>query len=167
MFDFLRRGAKPEPPATADAVGVQSPVAGRLVPLADVPDPVFSGGLVGPGFAVDPADGTVRAPIDGTVVTLPDSLHAVGIRHEGGVEVLVHVGVDTVGLKGRGFRALCTQGQQVRAGDPILEVDLVAVGAAVPSLLTPVIVTSDAGGTVSDADLAAPAGAPVVLVRSS
>lgn len=196
MFDFLRRGSSRTPgtsasaasapgpaacrhaafgsstaesaaPTTAAPIAVVAPATGRLLPLEEVPDPVFSRGLVGPGFAVEPTSGTITAPIDGTVVTLPDSLHAVGIRHCTGVEVLVHVGVDTVTLKGEGFRALCSEGQEVRSGDPLLEVDLEVVTAKVPSIITPVIVTDAAGSVLSAPDLHAAPGAAVLTLAPS
>lgn len=173
MFGFRRRGAAgtdsgqqaAAPAGGAAQVAVLSPVAGTLVPLADVPDPVFSGGLVGPGFAVDPASGEFHAPISGTVTMLPETLHAVGIRHDSGAEVLVHVGVDSVTLKGAGFTALCEQGQRIEAGDPILRVDLEQVRAQIPSVLTPVIITSADGFTLLGPDLGAPAGSAVMTLR--
>lgn len=167
MFDFLRRSPAEDPAPATVGEPVTSPVEGSLVPLSEVPDPVFSGGLVGPGFAVAPEKGTFRAPIAGTVVTLPETLHAVGIRSAGGVEVLVHVGVDSVTLKGEGFTARCREGQSVSVGDPILEVDLGLVGSRIPSLLTPVVVTSLEGFDVSEPDLRAAPGSPVVTVRPS
>lgn len=148
----------------AGAEAVTAPARGRLVPLSEVPDPVFSGGVLGPGFAVDLADGAVRAPLGGTVVTIPETLHAVGLRSAGGVELLVHIGVDTVTLKGEGFTARCAVGDVVEPGDVLLEADLGLLRDRVPSLLTPVIVTNSSELAVSEPDLSAGFGQPVLTV---
>jgi glucose-specific phosphotransferase system IIA component len=127
---------------------------------------VFSGGLLGPGFAVDPADGTITAPVAGTVVTVPETRHAVGLRTASGVELLIHVGVDTVTLKGEGFTARCNEGDAVEAGQVLLEVDLAAIREKVPSLITPVIITDAGERTVSAADLSAEFGHPVLTITA-
>lgn len=150
----------------ASAEAITAPMHGQLVPLAEVPDPVFSGGVLGPGFAVDPTDGTVRAPLGATVVTVPETLHAVGLRSAGGIELLVHVGVDTVALKGEGFTAHCAVGDVVEAGDLLLEVDLDLLRERVPSLLTPVIVTNSSELSVSEPHLSAGTGQPVLTVTA-
>lgn len=149
---------------TSAAEQVTAPIRGTLLPMDQVPDPVFSGGLLGPGFAVDPADGIVVAPVAGTVVTVPDSRHAVGLRTAGGAELLIHVGVDTVTLKGEGFTAHCAEGDAVDAGAVLLEVDLDAIRGSVPSLISPVIVTNAADLSVSEADLSAAFGQPVLTI---
>lgn len=117
------------------------PLSGRVLPLSEVPDPVFSGGMMGIGFAIDPADGVVKSPVTGEVVTLFPTNHAVGLRADNGLEVLVHFGIDTVNLGGAGFRALVSQGQRVQAGQPLIEVNLEEVRGKVPSVITPVIFT--------------------------
>lgn len=127
-----------------EAFEVTAPVEGTVVALADVPDPVFSAGTLGDGAAVVPSSGEVHAPIDGTVVSvLP---HAFGLRSPEGVEVLVHIGIDTVRLGGEHFTTAVRQGDQVRLGDPLGEVDLAAVEAAGYDTTTMVIVL-DAAGT--------------------
>lgn len=120
------------------------PATGEVVQLADVPDPVFSSGAMGAGFAVDPADGVIYAPVTGTVVTIFDTLHAIGIKADTGEEVLVHVGIDTVNMGGKGFKAKVTTGVHVAAGDPLLEVDLEEIKKAGYSAITPVLVTNSA-----------------------
>ncbi|ADV66202.1 glucose-specific PTS transporter subunit IIBC [Deinococcus maricopensis] len=142
----------PTPSATATAqVTLPSdftlPLAGRVVPLADVPDPVFSGKMMGDGFAIDPSSGEVVAPVSGEVVTLFPTGHAVGLRADNGLEVLVHVGIDTVRLGGEGFTALVRQGDRVHAGQPLLRADLNVLRGRVPSLITPVIFTNLPEGT--------------------
>lgn len=145
-------------------IPVRSPVAGRVIALADVPDPAFAGGFLGPGFAVEPADGTFNAPADGEVALVAATGHAYAIRTTEGAEVLVHIGVDTVGLGGEGFSPIRAVGDRVRAGDPIMQVDLTAVAAKAPSTVTPVIVTNADMFPVVDLNLAAPAGNPVAYL---
>ncbi|MFD7027381.1 beta-glucoside-specific PTS transporter subunit IIABC [Streptomyces sp. NPDC059917] len=124
------------------AFEVAAPVRGRVVPLADVADPAFAAGALGDGAAVVPSSGTVHCPIDGTVLSvLP---HAYGIRSPEGVEVLVHIGIDTVRLDGRHFTTTVRRGDRVRLGDPLCEVDLAAVEAAGYDTTTMVIVLDPA-----------------------
>lgn len=100
-----------------------APVSGTCVALAEVEDPAFAEGMVGPGVAVRPCSDTVVAPCDGTVALLPETMHAFVIEGEHGAQVLVHVGVDTVELKGEGFRVLASRGERVRAGQPVVAFD--------------------------------------------
>lgn len=118
--------------ADRPTIDLVSPVAGRAVALETLADPVFSSGAMGRGLAVVPAEGTARAlaPVGGTVVTALDSGHAFGIRSEDGVEVLVHVGIDTVKLDGGPFSARVAQGERVVAGQPLVDLDLGAIEAA-------------------------------------
>lgn len=126
-------------------VAVASPMTGTVVPLAQTPDPIFSGGLIGPGVAIEPTSGRVVAPVDGTVVAAPATGHAVGVRTDDGVELLIHVGIDTVRLEGRHFTTRVAQGQRVSAGDLLVEFDAEAIAAAGYSLVTPVVVTNLGG----------------------
>ncbi|ATG52955.1 PTS glucose transporter subunit IIA [Brachybacterium vulturis] len=160
MFGLNRKKKAPS------AEQITAPVRGTLLPMEKVPDPAFSGGLLGPGFAVDPADGTIVAPVAGTIVTVPDTRHAVGLRTPGGAELLIHVGVDTVTLKGEGFTARCAEGDSVEAGAVLLEVDLEAIRDRVPSLVTPVIVTNAGDLVVSEADLSAVFGQTVLRISA-
>lgn len=125
------------------------PLVGRVIPLSEVPDPVFSGKMMGDGFAIDPtvtADAVVRAPFSGEVATLFPTGHAIGLRADNGLEILVHVGIDTVRLNGQGFTRLVAQGDRVTAGQPLLRVDLAGIRDRVPSLVTPVVFTNLEGG---------------------
>lgn len=121
-----------------------APVAGTATPLEKVADPVFSSGALGNGVGIVPSDGHVRAPVAGTVVTAMDSGHAYGIRTDDGVEVLVHVGLDTVNLKGEGFSPRVGAGQRVDRGDPLVDVDLAAVRQAGYDPTTVLVVTNTA-----------------------
>lgn len=105
---------------------------------------------MGPGFAVAPVSGDFTSPIDGLVMLVAPTLHAVSLRADNGAEVLVHVGVDTVELKGEGFTAHVNEGDRVRTGDPLLSVDLDSIRPRVPSLISPVVVTNAAGFTISE-----------------
>ena len=130
----------PAEPTTA----LTAPVAGTATPLEKVADPVFSSGALGNGVGIVPSDGHVRAPVAGTVVTAMDSGHAYGIRTDDGVEVLVHVGLDTVNLKGEGFSPRVGAGQRVDRGDPLVDVDLAAVRQAGYDPTTVLVVTNTA-----------------------
>lgn len=100
-----------------------APVTGRVVSLKEVPDPAFSEGMLGEGLGFEAAESVVLAPVTGTVVADVKTQHALLIKNEVGVEVLVHVGVDTVSLKGNGFKALVEKGDHVKVGQPVIEFD--------------------------------------------
>ncbi|GGI78408.1 beta-glucoside-specific PTS transporter subunit IIABC [Pseudarthrobacter scleromae] len=147
-------------PGTVDIV---APVAGSAVALADVQDKVFASGAMGKGLGIIPADGHIYSPITGTIKAAMKTGHAFGIKSEDGVEVLVHIGIDTVQLQGRGFEAAVTRGQQVRAGDLLAVVDLDVVTEAGYDTTTLVMVTNTAqlgsvepvaGGTLAHGDTA-------------
>ena len=101
-----------------------APVTGRFVPLEEVKDEMFSSKVLGDGFAIDPVSGMVKAPVDGTVTVAYPTGHAFGIRTEGGMEILIHIGIDTVELDGEGFKTYVEQGQRIRKGELLAEVDL-------------------------------------------
>ncbi|SFF72809.1 Phosphocarrier protein HPr /phosphoenolpyruvate--protein phosphotransferase /PTS system IIA component, Glc family [Novosphingobium sp. CF614] len=121
---------------------LSAPLKGWASGLETVPDAVFSGRLLGDGVAIDPVSGVLHAPCDGEVLTVHAAGHAVTLCGEGGVELLMHIGVDTVALGGRGFESLVAPGDRVGRGQPLVRFDLDAVAGAAPSLLTPVIVTN-------------------------
>ncbi len=117
-----------------------APIEGRLVALNHVPDNVFAEKIMGDGFAIDPDDGEVISPVNGTVTSfMSDTRHAVGITAEDGLEILIHIGIDTVTLDGAGFVGLVCQDDPVRAGQPLLKVDLELIRSKVPSLISPVV----------------------------
>jgi N-acetylglucosamine PTS system EIICBA or EIICB component len=119
-----------------------SPIQGELKSITEVPDQVFSGKLMGDGFAILPTDGTVVSPVNGEVVNIFPTKHALGLVAEDGTEVLIHFGIDTVKLKGEGFESFVAQGDKVTQGQPLIKVDLAYVGANAPSLMTPVVFTN-------------------------
>lgn len=143
---------------------VYAPARGRLIVLDDVPDPVFASRSMGEGFALLPEDGTFRSPVSGELVLLADTLHAFAIRTPAGAEVLIHIGVDTVTLKGQGFVAERRLGDQVSAGDVVITCDLSSIGNRVPSMATPVIVMNGDQFTISPPGLNAPSGQPVATI---
>ncbi|SFR87678.1 phosphoenolpyruvate--protein phosphotransferase [Sphingomonas jatrophae] len=124
-------------------VTLHAPLAGLLVPLGAVPDPVFGEGMMGDGFAIDPIEGVLRAPAPGRILSIPASGHAVTMKLENGVDLLIHIGLETVALNGVGFEAVARAGDTVRTGDPLIRFDLDAVGLAARDLITPLVATSD------------------------
>lgn len=123
-------------------IEIYSPVNGTIVDLNEVPDPVFAQRMVGDGIAVNPDDGIIVSPVDGEVVQLFPTLHAVGLKTPEGLEVLIHIGIDTVELKGEGFTAFIKQGDKVSVGTPLIQVDLDKLKASGKSVVTPVILTN-------------------------
>lgn len=134
MFGFGKRKLK-----------LAAPVAGRIIDITEVADDVFSSKMMGDGFAVEPsaeAD-TIVAPCDGEVTLVAKTLHAVALRADG-VELLIHVGLDTVELAGEGFHALVKAGDQVRCGTPLLQFDRAALEAQGKRLTTMLVLTNEA-----------------------
>ena len=115
---------------------------GHIHPLSEVPDEVFSQGILGIGFAVDPTAGTVYSPADGRVQSVTDTRHAVTLLTDDGLELLVHVGIDTVSLKGEGFLLMVSEGDRIRAGEVLLRVDLDLLRERGFSCMIPVVITN-------------------------
>src|SRR5579863_9641467 len=125
-----------------------APLAGWSTPLDEIPDPVFAGRMLGDGLAVDPTGCVLHAPCDGEIIALPESRHAVTLRSASGAEILMHIGIDTVGLAGEGFQAHVQAGQRVAIGERLITFDLDLVARRAKSLLTPVLVMEGCGFTV-------------------
>ena len=123
-----------------NANGIFAPIAGQAVPVTEVPDPTFAEGMLGNGIAIIPTDGKVCSPVDGTVETMFDTGHAVCLKSTTGVEILIHVGLETVGLNGAPFTLHCKDGDTVKKGQLLFEADLAAIQAAGLPIITPVLV---------------------------
>jgi PTS system IIA component, Glc family (TC 4.A.1) len=131
MLDFLKRNFK-----------LVAPVSGKVIDLAEVPDEIFADKMVGDGIAIDSVDDTVVAPADGEVNLIFKTNHAFAMMLDNEVEILVHIGLDTITLGGEGFKRLVEEGQKVKAGEPILKVDRNFIKSRSCSLVTPVIITN-------------------------
>jgi phosphoenolpyruvate-protein phosphotransferase len=125
-------------------IALSSPLAGWVRPLSEVCDEVFASGLAGDGVAIDPVGDTLHAPCDGEIVPVGRARHALTLRHASGVELLMHVGIDTVALQGAGFETLVEAGQQVRRGDPLLRFDLDRIARDARSAVTPILIAGGA-----------------------
>ena len=135
-----------EAPA-AQAITVKAPLSGKILPIEEVPDEVFSQGILGEGVGIDPTSNTVVAPADAVVSTvMEESRHAVGLRLDNGAELLIHVGMDTVEMKGDGFVYHIREGQRVHTGDPLITFDPEKIKAAGHPIITAFVV-SDPGDT--------------------
>lgn len=119
MFGLFKKKEK----EVEEIFKIVSPVDGELIPLTEVPDQVFSEKMMGDGFAVVPNSDTIVAPVSGTAESVFPTGHAVGIRTKEGIECLVHIGLDTVNLKGEGFQQMIKQGDKVKVGQPMVKID--------------------------------------------
>ncbi|MGH8331827.1 MAG: PTS sugar transporter subunit IIA, partial [Pseudomonas sp.] len=128
--------------ATPQQLQLHAPLSGVLMPLDLVPDPVFSSRMIGDGLCIDPTSTTLCAPLAGVVSNVQASGHAVSITDENGVQVLMHIGLDTVNLAGKGFTRLVEEGQQVDVGQALIEFDADFVALNARSLLTLMLVVS-------------------------
>jgi PTS system glucose-specific IIA component len=133
MFGFLKR-KKQE---------ILSPVDGQVVDIDMVPDEVFSQKMVGDGVALKPVDGTFCAPIDGVVSKIFSTNHAFSVKNEKDLEVMVHIGLETVALAGKGFERLSNEGDRVSAGDPVIKADLAYIAEHAKDTITPVIISEE------------------------
>lgn len=138
VIDVSKENATREDLSTID---IFAPMEGDLVSLKEVPDTTFSSGAMGDGFAIIPKNGVVKAPFDGTIAVIAQTGHAVGIRGKNGIEVLIHVGIDTVELNGKFFQTYVTQGQKVSKGQKLISFDLKKVEKQY-NIISPIIVTS-------------------------
>ena len=131
-------------PVALQAETIAAPLKGEVVALENVNDPVFSSGAMGKGIAIDPTDGVVVAPVKATVNLVFPTGHAIGLTTENGAELLIHIGMDTVSLAGKGFKTYVEAGQVVEAGQKLIEFDLATIREAKLPVITPVIVTNTA-----------------------
>jgi PTS system D-glucosamine-specific IIC component len=132
--------------AVAGDVAFVSPLAGKVMPITEVPDQVFSGKMMGDGFAIEPTEGIVKSPVSGTIINLFPTKHAIGILSDEGKEILIHVGLDTVNLKGEGFETLVKQDDKIEQGQELLRFDLNFIKENATSTITPIVFTNLADG---------------------
>ncbi|MFS0883455.1 PTS glucose transporter subunit IIA [Bacillus sp. 7586-K] len=121
---------------------IYSPLDGEVVSLGNVPDPVFSQKMMGEGIAIKPRLGNLTAPVKGEVVQVFHTKHALGIKSDNGLELLIHIGIDTVELNGEGFQVLVKQGQSVKIGDPLVNFDIPFLKSKNKEIITPIIITN-------------------------
>ncbi|TCP24849.1 PTS system IIA component (Glc family) [Scopulibacillus darangshiensis] len=121
---------------------ILAPVGGEVVAIEEVPDPTFSQKMMGDGVAIKPNEGKVVAPFDGEIMQLFPTKHAVGIKGKSGLEVLIHIGLETVSLDGEGFEGHVTAGDKVRAGDTLVTFDLGMIKEKAADTITPIVITN-------------------------
>ena len=129
---------------TTRSIVVTAPFSGTLVPLSEVPDETFASGVLGEGIAIEPSDGLFCSPVDGTVETIAETKHAIGFAAENGLEILVHVGLETVSLNGEGFEILVKEGERVKAGQPVAKADLALIRERGLKTITSIVLTGGA-----------------------
>ena len=121
-------------------IQILAPINGKVIPLEQVPDPVFAEKIIGDGVAIQPSDGKIYSPVDGEITTVADTLHAYGFRTEDGIELLIHFGLETVALKGECFKAHVKAGDKVKAGQLIAEADMAYLKKREINPVTPILV---------------------------
>lgn len=131
MFGFLKKEFK-----------LLAPISGKSIDLSQVPDPIFSQKMAGDGVGIDSTDDIVVAPADGVVPVIFKTNHAFGMVLDNGIELLVHIGIDTVELNGIGFERFIQEGSKVKAGEPVIRIDRNLIKEKGYSLVTPVIITN-------------------------
>ena len=129
---------------TRSSIVVTAPFSGTLVPLSEVPDETFASGVLGEGIAIEPSDGLFCSPVDGTVETIAETKHAIGFAADNGLEILVHVGLETVSLNGEGFEILVKEGDRVKAGQPVAKADLALIRERGLKTITSLVLTGGA-----------------------
>lgn len=131
MFDLFKK-----------TLSFVAPVSGKVIDLSQVPDDAFAQRLVGDGAAIDASGEIVVAPVDGKLEMIFRTNHAFGIKTSNGIEVLVHIGIDTVDMDGKGFERLTQEGSYVKAGQPVIKIDKSFIEASGKKLITPVLITN-------------------------
>lgn len=131
MFGFLKKNGV-----------LIAPISGKVIDLSKVPDEVFAQKMAGDGVAIDPTGNIIVAPADGILTLIFRTNHAFAMTLASGIEILVHIGIDTVGLQGEGFKRIATEGAKVKAGDPIIKIDRDFLLSKGVSLITPILITN-------------------------
>ncbi|TCN23151.1 PTS sugar transporter subunit IIA [Mesobacillus foraminis] len=132
-------GKKEEPVKT---IQLNAPLSGTAVPLERVPDPVFAEKMMGDGLAIEPSEGLVVSPVDGEIMQVFPTKHAIGIRAKNGAEILIHIGLETVSLNGEGFQTYISEGDKVKTGDKLVAFDMEIIKEKAKSTVTPIIITN-------------------------
>lgn len=133
MFSLFRRNR---------CLELKSPVIGRAMELSTVPDPVFSSKIMGDGIAIEPMEGILCSPVNGIVAHVFPTKHAVGIVSDEGIEILLHIGIDTVNLMGEGFESFVGENDRVKTGDKLISFDMDSVKSSGKSVITPMLITN-------------------------
>ena len=123
-------------------IEIYAPLTGEYVKIEDIPDPVFAQKMMGEGFGINPTEGEVVSPIEGKVDNVFPTKHAIGLKADNGLELLVHIGLDTVQLDGEGFEVLVSSGDTVQVGDPLVKFNLEYISNNAKSVISPVIITN-------------------------
>ncbi|WP_392552474.1 PTS glucose transporter subunit IIA [Orbus wheelerorum] len=139
LFDKLKQFVSDD---DQNYIEILAPISGDIVKIEDVPDVVFAEKIVGDGVAIKPTGNKIVAPLSGKIGKIFETNHAFAIESDDGIELFVHFGIDTVELKGEGFKRIAEEGQQVKAGDPIIEFDLAFLEGKAKSILTPVVISN-------------------------
>jgi glucose-specific phosphotransferase system IIA component len=134
MFDFLKK--------KDETVVLYKPVEGEVIDITDVQDDMFSTKMMGDGVAIEPNSETILSPCDGKVLLVPKTLHAVALEAQNGAEVLIHIGIDTVELKGKGFTAYVSTGDMVKKGDKLIGFDAGYIRGEGKALTVPIVITN-------------------------
>lgn len=121
---------------------LKAPVGGKVVSLEDVPDPVFSQKMMGDGVAIEPKDGQVVSPVEGEVIQVFPTKHAIGLKGKTGIEILIHIGLETVQMEGEGFETLVSQGDKVKVGDVLVRFDKNLIEEKATSSIIPFVLTN-------------------------
>lgn len=141
LFDKLKSLVS-EDKSSSGSIEIIAPLSGEIVNIENVPDVVFAEKIVGDGIAIKPAGNKIVAPVDGTIGKIFETNHAFSIESDDGIELFVHFGIDTVELKGEGFKRIAEEGQAVKKGDLIIEFDLALLEEKAKSVLTPVVISN-------------------------
>lgn len=133
MFNFFKKNK---------AIELMAPIIGNAIELSRVPDEVFASKMLGEGIAFEPSEGTLYAPVDGEIIQVFPTGHALGLKTRDGLEILLHIGVDTVSMNGQGFESFVKAGDNVKAGQRLIKFDMDLIGSLAKSTVTPMLVTN-------------------------
>lgn len=138
VFNFFKK--------EKEELQIYAPINGQIISIEEVPDPVFNQKMMGEGVAVIPTEGSICSPVDGTILQVAPTKHAVGILAKDGSEILIHIGLETVALKGEGFQVAVTTGDKVSKGQRLIDVDWEYIKLHAKSIITPIVITNSSHG---------------------